>query len=110
MQMASVCVLGISVLYLGGFCVCVRLHTHMCVLVHVYVCVWFVWFTDCFSLAFPVTYNEDAFILQVIEAYCNSTKTRHTVNSCKCRSPCLSACLLSSFFPIFTEEEAREKM
>ncbi|XP_070172976.1 rho guanine nucleotide exchange factor 7-like isoform X2 [Littorina saxatilis] len=31
----------------------------------------------------PVTYNEDAFILQVIEAYCNSTKTRHTVNSCK---------------------------
>ncbi|KAL8593948.1 hypothetical protein ACOMHN_021800 [Nucella lapillus] len=30
-----------------------------------------------------MTYNEDAFILQVIEAYCNSTKTRHTVNSCK---------------------------
>ena len=34
-----------------------------------------------FSVA--VTYNEDAFILQVIEAYCNSTKTRHTVNSCE---------------------------
>lgn len=30
-----------------------------------------------------MTYNEDAFILQVIEAYCNSAKTRHTVNSCK---------------------------
>uniref|UniRef100_A0A0B7BCF0 DH domain-containing protein n=2 Tax=Arion vulgaris TaxID=1028688 RepID=A0A0B7BCF0_9EUPU len=28
-------------------------------------------------------YNEDAFILQVIEAYCNSIKTRHTVNSCR---------------------------
>ncbi|GFR94538.1 rho guanine nucleotide exchange factor 7 [Elysia marginata] len=31
----------------------------------------------------PKVYNEDAFILQVIEAYCNSIKTRHTVNSCK---------------------------
>ncbi|KAH9491805.1 Rho guanine nucleotide exchange factor 7 [Bulinus truncatus] len=29
----------------------------------------------------PKVYNEDAFILQVIEAYCNSVKTRHTVNS-----------------------------
>ncbi|KAK7466802.1 hypothetical protein BaRGS_00037118, partial [Batillaria attramentaria] len=38
----------------------------------------------------PVTYNEDAFILQVIEAYCNSAKTRHTVNSCK-----------YSFLPVF---------
>ncbi|XP_055867925.1 rho guanine nucleotide exchange factor 7 isoform X2 [Biomphalaria glabrata] len=31
----------------------------------------------------PKVYNEDAFILQVIEAYCNSVKTRHTVNSYK---------------------------
>ncbi|CAL1533996.1 unnamed protein product [Lymnaea stagnalis] len=31
----------------------------------------------------PKVYNEDAFILQVIEAYCNSVKTRHTVNSCR---------------------------
>lgn len=35
------------------------------------------------TVLFSVTYNEDAFILQVIEAYCNSAKTRHTVNSCE---------------------------
>nr|KAG5687919.1 hypothetical protein BaRGS_014368 [Batillaria attramentaria] len=35
----------------------------------------------------PVTYNEDAFILQVIEAYCNSAKTRHTVNSSLLNNP-----------------------
>lgn len=57
--------------------------------VHVFV----VCFSLTFLLCFPVTYNEDAFILQVIEAYCNSTKTRHTVNSCKCRSPSSSSCL-----------------
>lgn len=27
--------------------------------------------------------EEDAVILKVIEAYCTSAKTRHTVNSCK---------------------------
>lgn len=27
--------------------------------------------------------EEDALILKVIEAYCTSAKTRHTVNSCK---------------------------
>ncbi|GFN85970.1 rho guanine nucleotide exchange factor 7, partial [Plakobranchus ocellatus] len=39
--------------------------------------------TDWHSKNDPKVYNEDAFILQVIEAYCNSVKTRHTVNSCK---------------------------
>lgn len=31
----------------------------------------------------PRTMEEDALILKVIEAYCTSAKTRHTVNSCK---------------------------
>lgn len=31
----------------------------------------------------PRTNSEDALILKVIEAYCTSAKTRHTVNSCK---------------------------
>ncbi|XP_005102589.2 uncharacterized protein LOC101857260 [Aplysia californica] len=39
--------------------------------------------TDWHSKNDPKVYNEDAFILQVIEAYCNSVKTRHTVNSCR---------------------------
>lgn len=33
----------------------------------------------------PRTMEEDALILKVIEAYCTSAKTRHTVNSCKYR-------------------------
>ncbi|KAL3846635.1 hypothetical protein ACJMK2_017608 [Sinanodonta woodiana] len=31
----------------------------------------------------PRTNEEDALILKVVEAYCTSAKTRHTVNSCK---------------------------
>lgn len=37
----------------------------------------FLWIDD------PRTMEEDALILKVIEAYCTSAKTRHTVNSCK---------------------------
>ena len=29
------------------------------------------------------TLEDDAILLKVIEAYCTSAKTRHTVNSCK---------------------------
>ncbi|XP_059171042.1 rho guanine nucleotide exchange factor 7-like isoform X2 [Physella acuta] len=43
--------------------------------------------TDWHSKNDPKVYNEDAFILQVIEAYCNSVKTRHTVNSCRIEGP-----------------------
>lgn len=54
----------------------------------------------------PKVYNEDAFILQVIEAYCNSVKTRHTVNSSVLNSPQI---LLAEEEKIFDETEQQER-
>lgn len=54
----------------------------------------------------PKVYNEDAFILQVIEAYCNSVKTRHTVNSSILNSPQI---LLAEEEKIFDETEQQER-
>ncbi|BFZ00486.1 hypothetical protein BsWGS_03524 [Bradybaena similaris] len=54
----------------------------------------------------PKVYNEDAFILQVIEAYCNSIKTRHTVNSSILNSPQI---LLAEEEKIFDETEQQER-
>lgn len=54
----------------------------------------------------PVTYNEDAFILQVIEAYCNSTKTRHTVNSYVLNHP---SCLVPEDEKILNADDLEEK-
>ncbi|XP_067668718.1 rho guanine nucleotide exchange factor 7-like isoform X4 [Haliotis asinina] len=51
-------------------------------------------------------YNEDAFILQVIEAYCNSAKTRHTVNSYVLSSPHV---LIPDHEKIFDETDFQEK-
>lgn len=62
--------------------------------------------TDWHSKNDPRVYNEDAFILQVIEAYCNSVKTRHTVNSSVLNSPQM---LLPEEEKVFDESEQQER-
>ncbi|XP_025080304.1 rho guanine nucleotide exchange factor 7-like isoform X4 [Pomacea canaliculata] len=53
-----------------------------------------------------MTYNEDAFILQVIEAYCNSAKTRHTVNSSVLNNPNF---IIAEEEKIFDDSENQEE-
>ncbi|XP_041355450.1 rho guanine nucleotide exchange factor 7-like isoform X1 [Gigantopelta aegis] len=54
----------------------------------------------------PKVYYEDAFILQVIESYCNSAKTRHTVNSSVLSSPHV---LIADEEKIIDESDFQEK-